>query len=56
MFQPFVTIKRHGMCVGLSICRTIIESHGGHIVAQANPGGSTILQFTAPFAELSEET
>ncbi|MDA9483464.1 hypothetical protein XI07_15890 [Bradyrhizobium sp. CCBAU 11445] len=56
LFQPFVTTKRHGTGVGLSICRTIIESHGGHIVAQANPGGSAILQFTAPFVELSEET
>ncbi|WP_306664724.1 ATP-binding protein [Bradyrhizobium sp. Arg816] len=56
MFQPFVTIKRHAMGVGLSIYRTIIESHGGHIVAEANPGGSTIPQFSAPFAELSEET
>ncbi|WP_245453816.1 ATP-binding protein [Bradyrhizobium sp. AC87j1] len=56
LFQPFVTIKRHGMCVGLSICRTIVESHGGYIVAESTPGGSPILQFTAPFAELSEET
>ncbi|MBB4366849.1 signal transduction histidine kinase [Bradyrhizobium sp. CIR18] len=54
LFQPFVTIKRHGMGAGL--CRTIIESHGGYIVAEANPGGSTILQFSAPFAELNEET
>ncbi|WP_271575579.1 hypothetical protein [Bradyrhizobium sp. CCBAU 11361] len=44
------------MGVRLSICRTIIESHGGHIVPEANSGGGTIFQFTAPFAELSEET
>ncbi|MGY3034225.1 signal transduction histidine kinase [Bradyrhizobium sp. USDA 4354] len=43
LFQPFVTTERHGNGRGLSICRTIIESHGGHIVAQANPGGSAIL-------------
>ncbi|QOG22920.1 hypothetical protein FOM02_42300 [Bradyrhizobium sp. SEMIA] len=55
LFQPFVTTERHGMGVELSICRTIIESHGGHIVAQANPGGSAI-PHTAPFVELSEET
>ncbi|MGY3396175.1 signal transduction histidine kinase [Bradyrhizobium sp. USDA 3311] len=56
LFQPFVTTKEHDMGVRLSICRTIIESHGGHIVPEANSGGGTIFQFTAPFAELSEET
>ncbi|MFB9262368.1 PAS domain S-box protein [Bradyrhizobium erythrophlei] len=55
LFQPFVTTKEHGMGVGLSICRTIIESHGGQIVARANPGGGTIFQFTLPFAEVGEE-
>ncbi|WP_206732821.1 hypothetical protein [Bradyrhizobium zhanjiangense] len=33
LFQPVVTTKTHGTVVGLSICRTIIESHGGDIVA-----------------------
>ncbi|WP_439360630.1 ATP-binding protein [Bradyrhizobium sp. DASA03007] len=32
------------------------QSQGGHIVAQATPGGGAIFQFTAPVAELSEET
>ena len=46
LFQPFVTTKRQGMGVGLSISRTIIESHGGEITVQPNPGGGTIFRFT----------
>ena len=48
LFQPFVTSKRHGMGVGLSICRTIVEGHGGRIWAEANPQGGTIFHFTLP--------
>jgi two-component system, LuxR family, sensor kinase FixL len=51
LFQPFVTSKANGMGVGLSICRTIIESHGGRIAARANDGGGTVFEFTLPFAE-----
>ncbi|HLN08508.1 MAG TPA: ATP-binding protein, partial [Xanthobacteraceae bacterium] len=46
LFQPFVTSKRHGMGVGLSISRTIVEGHGGKIWAEPNPGGGTIFRFT----------
>ncbi|WP_333936097.1 hypothetical protein [Bradyrhizobium sp. CCBAU 65884] len=38
------------------MCRTIIKTYSGHVVAEVNPGGSTIFQFTARVAELSEET
>jgi two-component system sensor kinase FixL len=48
LFQPFVSTKRQGMGIGLSICRTIIESHGGRLVAEPNPGGGTIFRFTVP--------
>ena len=46
LFQPFVTTKRQGMGVGLSISRTIIESHGGQITVESNPVGGTIFRFT----------
>jgi len=46
LFQPFVTTKREGMGVGLSISRTIIEAHGGRIWVESNPGGGTIFRFT----------
>jgi two-component system sensor kinase FixL len=48
LFQPFVTTKAHGMGIGLSISRTIIEAHGGRIWATANPLGGTIFRFTLP--------
>jgi two-component system sensor kinase FixL len=46
LFQPFITSKRQGMGVGLSISRTIIEGHGGRIWADTNPGGGTVFHFT----------
>jgi two-component system sensor kinase FixL len=46
LFQPFITTKRQGMGVGLSISRTIIEAHGGKIWVEPNPGGGTIFHFT----------
>ena len=46
LFQPFITTKRHGMGVGLSISRTIVEAHGGRIWVEPNPAGGTIFHFT----------
>jgi two-component system, LuxR family, sensor kinase FixL len=48
LFQPFVTSKRQGMGVGLSISRTIVEAHGGSITQRPNPGGGTVFSFTLP--------
>jgi len=46
LFEPFVTTKRQGMGIGLSISRTIIESLGGQITMEPNPGGGSIFRFT----------
>jgi two-component system sensor kinase FixL len=50
LFQPFITSKQNGMGIGLSICRTIIEAHGGRIWCEAGREAGTIFRFTLPTA------
>ena len=52
LFQPFVSSKTDGMGLGLSICRTIIESHGCRLWTEHNPEGGTIFYFTVPIARM----
>jgi two-component system, LuxR family, sensor kinase FixL len=51
LFEAFTSTKREGMGLGLSICRTIVEAHGGRIWAAPRDGGGTEFHFTLPRTE-----
>jgi len=55
LFQPFVTSKQNGMGIGLSICRTIVEAHGGRIWFERGVHAGTVFRFTLPLAETHDE-
>ncbi|HTL31522.1 MAG TPA: PAS domain S-box protein [Kofleriaceae bacterium] len=55
IFHPFVTTKREGLGVGLAISRTIVQSYGGSLAYQDNPGGGAIFVVELPPPEESSQ-
>jgi two-component system sensor histidine kinase DctS len=48
LFTPFFTTKTEGMGLGLSLCRTVVEQHGGHLEFEACLPSGTLFRFTLP--------
>lgn len=51
IFEPLFTTKSHGMGMGLAICKSIVESHGGRIWALPRQPHGITFQFTVPTTE-----
>ena len=53
VFEAFYTTKSNGVGIGLAICRSLIEAHGGRLWAEANELRGAVFRFTLPNAENS---
>jgi two-component system sensor kinase FixL len=56
LFEPFVSSKRDGIGIGLAICRTIVEGHGGRLSAQPLAAGGTMFVIVLPAIDAYRET
>lgn len=55
IFEPFFTTRAEGMGLGLAICRSIVEAHGGALWADANPALGSVFQFTLPLEDDAQD-
>jgi two-component system sensor histidine kinase DctS len=56
LFNPFFTTKAEGMGLGLSLCRTVVEQHGGQLGFEAQAPKGTVFRFTLPAADANNRS